>query len=452
MSERRLFGTDGIRGKTNQEPITAKTALAIAMSASVQFSRGNHRHRVVIGKDTRLSGYMLEPALTAGFIAMGMDVILLGPIPTPGVAMMTRSLRADLGVMISASHNPFEDNGIKLFDPQGFKLLDSVELAIEEKIAEDLHAYYAAPHSLGRASRFEDAGGRYTEFVKNTFPSFQTLEGLKIVVDCAHGAAYRVAPEVLWELGANVVSINREPDGFNINKDCGAVYPEQAQKKVKAEQADLGITLDGDADRVLIIDHQGQIIDGDQIIALVAKKWLDDGRLKGKGVVSTVMSNGGLSKYLNQFGLNVVRTPVGDRYVVSKMIEQGYNVGGEPSGHIILTDYATTGDSLIATLQVLSVMVEKGQSVRELCRIFDSFPQRKRNIRYQEERSVQAINHPQVQKAVQEAHFRLGEHGRVVIRPSGTEKFIRVMVEGEREDVVEEILDQLIDVLTPKIL
>src|SRR5262249_18743515 len=356
--------TDGIRGTSNREPITARTALELALAAGAQFLRGNHRHRVVIGKDTRLSGYMLEPALTAGFISMGMDVILLSPLPTPAVAMLTRSLRADLGVVISASHNPFQDNGIKLFGPDGYKLSDEVELAIEVRM-DTRDAALAEPAALGRAQRLEDARGRYIEFVKNTFPKDLTLDGLKIVVDCAHGAAYRVAPTVLWELGAEVIPPGGEPDGINISRDCGATAPQTMCQGVLTHGAHLGLALDGDADRLIVADETGRVLDGDQLMGLVARSWSQTGRLAHGGVVATVMSNLGLERYLAGFGVALHRTPVGDRYVVERMRAGGFNVGGEQSGHIILSDYVTTGDGLIAALQVLAVLMTSSRPASE---------------------------------------------------------------------------------------
>jgi len=358
---RSLFGTDGIRGTANREPMTAETALKVGMAAGLQFLRGDHRHRVVIGKDTRLSGYLLEPALTAGFISVGMDVVLVGPMPTPGVAMLTRSLRADMGVMISASHNPYQDNGIKLFAPDGYKLSDEVEAAIEARIANGLGDGLAAPERLGRAKRLDDAEGRYIEFVKNTFAKDRGLEGLKIVIDCANGAAYKVAPTVLWELGAEVVPIGVAPDGFNINRACGSTAPEHMCSQVAAHGADLGIALDGDADRLVMCDEHGRLLDGDQLMALVAQYWTRTKRLKGGGVVATVMSNLAFERHLRAQGLSLARTQVGDRYVVDHMRQHGFTLGGEQSGHLILSDYSTTGDGLIAALQVLAVLVASGR-------------------------------------------------------------------------------------------
>ncbi|MEM7172523.1 MAG: phosphoglucosamine mutase, partial [Pseudomonadota bacterium] len=381
--KRKLFGTDGIRGRANQEPITACTALAIAQSAGIEFRRGNHRHKVVIGKDTRLSGYLLEPALTAGFISVGMDVVLLGPLPTPAVGMLARSLRADLGVMISASHNPYQDNGIKIFGPDGYKLSDEVETSIETRVingGEDLAASLAPSERLGQAKRLDDALGRYIEFVKYTFPRHLRLDGLKIVVDCANGAAYKVAPNVLYELGAEVIPLAVEPNGFNINRNCGATSPSAMCEAVVAHGADLGIALDGDADRLILADETGRIVDGDQVMALIATSWAKQSRLARDGLVSTVMSNLGLEYHMKGLGLELIRTPVGDRYVVEHMRAEGYNIGGEQSGHIVLSDYATTGDGLIAALQVLAVIVERGERTSQVSRVFDPLPQAMRNV------------------------------------------------------------------------
>ncbi|HYZ63673.1 MAG TPA: phosphoglucosamine mutase [Acetobacteraceae bacterium] len=434
---KRLFGTDGIRGKANIDPMTAETALQLGQAAGLMFVRGNHRHRVVIGKDTRLSGYMIEPALVAGFIGAGMDVTLAGPLPTPAIAMLTRSLRADLGVMVSASHNAFEDNGIKLFGPDGFKLSDETELAIEQLMSQDRSDRLAAPAKLGRASRLEDAGGRYIEAAKATFPRGLTLDGLKIVVDCAHGAAYRVAPTVLWELGATIIPVGVEPDGFNINKGCGSTVPQLMRAKVVEHQADLGIALDGDADRLLLADENGELIDGDQILALIARTWSQSGRLQGGGVVATVMSNLGLERMLQGEGLALHRTRVGDRYVVEQMRTLGMNVGGEQSGHMILSDYATTGDGLIAALQVLAVLVASGRPASEACKLFDPLPQLLRNVSFV---GASPLEHPRVVAAVADAEAQLGSSGRVLLRKSGTEPLIRVMAEGEDEAAVKQIV------------
>ena len=437
---RQLFGTDGIRGAANREPMTAETALRVGMAAARQFVRGNHRHRVVIGKDTRLSGYLLEPALTAGFVSMGMDVILLGPLPTPAVAMLTRSLRADLGVVISASHNPYEDNGIKLFGPDAYKLSNQVEAEIEARMAGDMEADLAPPATLGRARRLEDAQGRYTEYVKQTFPRGLRLDGLKIVVDCANGAAYKVAPEILWELGAQVVPIGVEPDGTNINKGCGSTHTDAMRTQVVAHGADLGIALDGDADRVLIADEKGTLMDGDQLMGLIARHWSEAGKLEGGGVVATVMSNLGLERYLQGLGLGLERTDVGDRYVVEHMRAHGFNLGGEQSGHIILSDYSTTGDGLIAALQVLAVLVEQGRPASQVCHIFEPLPQILKNVRF---KAGAPLEDARVIEAIQAGEARLGNTGRVLIRKSGTEPLIRVMAEGEDGALIDAVVSHI---------
>jgi len=443
-SVRRLFGTDGIRGVANRAPMDAATALRLGQAAGRCFNRGGHRHRVVIGKDTRLSGYMLEPALTAGFVGAGMDVVLVGPLPTPAIALLTRSLRADLGVMVSASHNPFEDNGIKLFGPDGLKLSDAQEEAIEALMGGDLGAALAPPRRLGRASRLEDAPGRYIEAAKATFPRGRSLEKLRIVVDCAHGAAYKVAPTVLWELGAEVVPVGVAPDGFNINDGCGSTAPGALATLVRERRADLGIALDGDADRLVLVDETGAVVDGDQILALVAASWAREGRLRGGGVVATVMSNLGLERFLQGKGLSLHRTKVGDRYVGEAMRERGCNLGGEQSGHVILSDYGTTGDGLVAALQILSVLVEEGRPASEMLRSFEPLPQKLVNIRHaggaplEDERVVAAIG---------AAEAELGRRGRVLIRPSGTEPLIRVMVEAEERSLVEGLTARLSEVI-----
>ncbi|MGB8274805.1 MAG: phosphoglucosamine mutase [Alphaproteobacteria bacterium] len=435
-----LFGTDGIRGTANVEPMTAQTALRVAMAAGHHFIRGDHRHLAVIGKDTRLSGYMLEPALTAGFISMGMDVVLVGPLPTPAVAMLTRSLRADLGVVISASHNPFDDNGLKFFGPDGYKLSDAVEREIEARVAKGVVERLAAPAKLGRARRLDDAQGRYIEFVKNTFPRGLRLDGLKIVVDCAHGAAYKVAPTVLWELGAEVVPLGVMPDGFNINKGCGATCPDGMQAQVVAHGADLGLSLDGDADRLMIADEQGMLLDGDQIMALVARSWHQAGALRGDGVVATVMSNLGLERFLAGLGLKLERTQVGDRYVSEHMMRHGFNVGGEQSGHIILSDYTTTGDGLIAALQVMAVLVRSGRPASEVGRIFTPLPQLLRSVRFNGGRP---LDDEAVKTVIVEGERRLGSGGRLLIRKSGTEPVIRVMAEAEDEGLVSTVVNDI---------
>src|SRR5436309_5024804 len=436
---RRLFGTDGIRGTANTEPMTPETALKVAMAVGESLHNGSHKHLVVIGKDTRLSGYMLEPALTAGFITMGMDVVLVGPLPTPAIAMLTRSLRADIGVVISASHNPFADNGIKLFGPDGYKLSDELELKIEAGL-QNGPSRRAVPSELGRAKRLDDAGGRYIEFVKQSFPKGLRLDGLRVVVDCANGAAYKVAPTVFWELGAEVFPISVAPDGFNINRDCGALAPEQMRQEVLARRADIGIALDGDADRLIVADERGVILDGDQLMALIATSLSRSDRLAGGALVATVMSNLGLERCLAGQGITLHRTAVGDRYVVEKMRAAGCNLGGEQSGHIILSDYATTGDGLIAALQVLAAIVETGRRASEVCRLFDPVPQLLRNVRYGDARPLES---PKVQQAIAAAEARLGEAGRLLIRTSGTEPVIRVMAESEDEMLLKSVVDDV---------
>ena len=437
----KLFGTDGIRGTANRGNMTAEVALKVGMAAALQFRNGDHRNRVVIGKDTRLSGYLLEPALTAGFISMGMDVILVGPMPTPAIAMLTRSLRADLGVMISASHNPFQDNGIKLFGPDGYKLSDAVEAEIEDNVADGMSKNMIAPSKLGRAKRLYDAGGRYTEFVKRTFPRGQTLDGLKIVIDCANGAAYKVAPEVLWELGAEVIPVGVDPDGYNINKGCGSTDTDYMCSQVVSHGADIGIALDGDADRLMVCDEQGAMVDGDQIMALIAKNWLDRDLLKGGGLVATVMSNLGLEKYLNRIGLNLERTKVGDRYVVEHMRANGFNIGGEQSGHIVLGEHLTTGDGLMAALQILAVVVASDGPASKVTRLFDPLPQLLKNVRYG---IGQPLEDTLVKNAIKEGEARLSDTGRVLIRKSGTEAMIRVMAEGEDESLILSVVDNIV--------
>jgi phosphoglucosamine mutase len=441
---RRLFGTDGIRGKANSEPMTAGIALRLGQAAGLMFTRGSHRHRVVIGKDTRLSGYMIEPALTAGFIGAGMDVTLLGPLPTPAVAMLTRSLRADLGVMISASHNPYEDNGIKLFGPDGNKLSDDMEREIESLMDDSLHTRLATSAKLGRANRLDDAGGRYIEAAKASFPRGLRLDDLKIVLDCANGAAYRVAPAVLWELGATVIRTGVEPDGFNINKGCGSTVPEHLCALVAEHNADLGIALDGDADRLIMADERGEIIDGDQVLGLIGRSWQESGQLRGNGIVATVMSNLGLERFLGARGLRLHRTQVGDRYVAEHMRAEGLNIGGEQSGHLILSDFATTGDGLLAALQVLAVLVESQRSASEVCQVFQPLPQCLKNVRFA---GPSPLKLESVQRDIREAEARLSGTGRVLIRESGTEPLVRVMAEGEDESLVSDIVDQLCAVI-----
>lgn len=437
---RKYFGTDGIRGRANSEPITPATVLHLAMAVGQLFRRGNHRHLVVIGKDTRLSGYMLEPALAAGFTAMGMDVDLVGPMPTPAVAMLTRSLRADLGVMISASHNPYQDNGIKLFGPDGFKLSDEEECAIEALMEEGVGAY-ADSEALGRATRLDDAPGRYIEFIKQVFPRGLRLDGLKVVVDCANGAAYRVAPAVFYELGADVVPIGIQPNGTNINRDCGATSTTLMREQVIVHGADIGIALDGDADRMILADESGVILDGDQIMGLIARSWQQEQRLRGGGIVATVMSNLGLERYLNGVGLDLARTAVGDRYVVEHMRAKGFNIGGEQSGHIILSDYSTTGDGLVAALQVMAVLVQQNRKVSDACHIFDRVPQVLRNVRFD---GGTPLEDDKVITAILSGESSLGQSGRIVIRKSGTEPVIRVMAEGDDEKLVAGVVDDIV--------
>jgi len=437
---RKLFGTDGIRGKSNTGAITAETALKVAMAAAQVLARGSHRRKVVIGKDTRLSGYMLEPAMQAGFISMGLDVVLVGPMPTPAVAMLTRSLRADLGVVISASHNPYEDNGIKLFGADGYKLTDETEAEIEALLATDLTTRLVPSAQLGRAARLEDASGRYIEYVKNTFPKGLRLDGLKIVVDCANGAAYKVAPRILYELGADVVPIGVAPDGTNINRHCGATATDIMCERVVKHGAHLGIALDGDADRLILCDEQGQVIDGDQIMALIASAMHARGDLEGGGVTATVMSNLGLERHLKAKGLKLFRTPVGDRYVVDHMRQSGCNIGGEQSGHIILGDYSTTGDGLIAALQVLAVIRTSGRPVSEICRVFTPVPQLLQNVRTQSPVSLDAAS---MRDAIRIAEGKLGDGGRILIRKSGTEPLVRVMAEGDDAALVKSVVQDL---------
>jgi phosphoglucosamine mutase len=438
---RKLFGTDGIRGRANAWPMTPESALAVAKAAGAEFTRGPHRHSVVIGKDTRLSGYLLEPAMVAGFVSVGMDVVLLGPVPTPAVGMLTRSLRADLGVMISASHNPFEDNGIKLFGPDGFKLSDEVEARIEARIENGAADGLADSHRLGRARRLDDERGRYIEAVKQTFPRDLRLSGLKVVVDCANGAAYRVAPTILYELGAEVVPLGDQPDGLNINQGCGATAPDAMCAAVVAHGADLGLALDGDADRVILADETGRVVDGDQVMALIAEAWQREGRLSGGGLVATVMSNLGLERFLAERRLTLVRTPVGDRYVVERMRERGINIGGEQSGHIVLSDYTTTGDGLIAALQVLAGIVRAGRPASEVTDRFQPLPQILRSVRYRDGQEPLSLD--AVKAAIAEGEASLAQRGRLLIRKSGTEPVIRVMAEGEDEALVRHVVDSI---------
>ena len=444
---RKLFGTDGVRGTANVEPMTAETAMRLGMAAGHYFIRGAHRHTVVIGKDTRISGYLLEPALTAGFISVGMDVVLLGPLPTPAVAMLTRSMRADLGVMISASHNPFEDNGIKLFGPDGFKLSDEAEAEIEAHMENGLVSHRVAPSALGRARRLDDAIGRYIEYTKNTFPRGLRLDGLKIVVDCANGAAYKVAPTILWELGAEVVPVGVTPDGFNINKNCGSLSTDAMKSQVVAHGAHLGLALDGDADRFVLCDELGNLVDGDQVMALIGRSWHDNGLLKGDGVVATVMSNLGLERFLAKSGLRLHRTNVGDRYVLERMRRDGFNLGGEQSGRIILSDYSTTGDGLVAALQVLAALVDSGKPASQVLRLFQPLPQLLKNIRVPAALSGTVLNDPKVLSAIDAGEKRLADSGRLLIRKSGTEPLIRVMAEGDNETRINQVIDDIIEAI-----
>jgi len=433
------FGTDGIRGLANAE-ITPELAMKVAQATGIVFQRGEHRHRAVIGKDTRLSGYMIENALVAGFTSVGVDVLLLGPMPTPAVAMLTHSMRADVGVMISASHNPYEDNGIKLFGPDGYKLSDVVEEKIEAMLDKPGALKLSKSTDLGRAMRVEGDRARYIEFAKRTLSRALSLDGLRIVVDCANGAAYKVAPEALWELGADVISIGVEPDGFNINRGVGSTAPAALIKKVREVRADIGIALDGDADRVIIIDETGKLVDGDQLMAAIAQSWKEDGRLSRPGIVATVMSNLGLERYLEGIGISLARTAVGDRYVLEHMRENGFNLGGEQSGHIILLDHCTTGDGLVAALQLLAIVKREGKPVSQMCRRFDPVPQIMKNVQTKAKRPLAEAS---VTRAVEDGREKLGKNGRLVVRASGTEPVIRVMGEGDDRDLVERIVDDV---------
>ena len=442
---RSLFGTDGVRGRANSAPMTAETAMRIGMAAGMVFNRGDHRHRAVVGKDTRLSGYMIEQALTAGFLSVGMDVLLLGPLPTPAVGFLTHSMRADVGVMISASHNPYEDNGIKLFGPDGFKLSDAVETQIEALFDAPSGVQLAAPVAIGRAKRLDDAVGRYIEAVKASVRRRLDLSGLKVVVDCANGAAYKVAPTVLWELGAEVISLGVSPDGFNINGKCGSTHPESLQEHVVAHGADIGIALDGDADRLAMVCEKGRVIDGDQLMAAIAERWRRDDRLTGGGVVATVMSNLGLERFIDRHGLKLVRTQVGDRYVLERMRADGFNLGGEQSGHIIMTDHATTGDGLMAALQALSVLIKSKRPASETFRCFEPVPQLLKNVRVRD--AGAALEAKAVMAAIAAGEMKLGKKGRLLVRKSGTEPLIRVMAEGDDSDLVKSVVDQIIEAI-----
>lgn len=444
MTERKFFGTDGIRGTANKYPMQTTIALQLGQAAGHYFTRGKHRHRVVIAKDTRLSGYMIENALTAGFLAAGMDVILVGPMPTPAVAMLTKSMRADLGVMISASHNPYHDNGLKLFGPDGFKLSEKTELAIEHLMQNPTEDQLADPSELGRAKRIEDARGRYIEFAKATFPSDLDLSGLRVVIDCANGAAYNVAPTVLQELGAEIVPIGIEPNGFNVNKECGSTYPQAMQRAVIETSSDIGIALDGDADRLILCDEKAEVIDGDQIIAMVATEWQRKKILKHNSVVTTQMSNLGLELYFKEKGITLFRTKVGDKYVVEKMREGGFNLGGEQSGHIVMSDYATTGDGLIGALQVLAALKRHGKPASQALNVFKPLPQILRNVRYSGE---DPLTNKEVKKAIEEAEKALNKNGRIFIRKSGTEPLIRIMAESNDQKQIDKLTDNIAKVI-----
>jgi phosphoglucosamine mutase len=442
MSKRAYFGTDGIRGQANRHPMTAEVALRVGLAAGKMFrTAGDRRHLVVIGKDTRLSGYMIEPALVAGFASVGMDVRLFGPLPTPGIAMMTRSMRADLGVMISASHNNYADNGIKLFGPDGYKLSVEKEAQIEALMDEGLQEGLAGPTELGRVVRIDDAQARYVEIVKATFPRRLSLAGLRVVIDCANGAAYKVAPTALYELGAEVKEVGVTPNGFNINEDCGSTAPQAMSRAVKDYRADIGIALDGDADRLVICDEKGQVVDGDQIMAIIAAHWAQKDLLKGGGVVATVMSNLGLERFLAEKGLTLERTAVGDRYVMARMREGGFNLGGEQSGHVILSDFSTTGDGLIAALQVLTVLVGSGQPMSALARQFEPVPQKLENVRFAG--GAKPLDHADVKAAIADGEARLNSSGRLVVRASGTEPLIRVMAEGDDPKLVAQVVREI---------
>ncbi|HEY6578095.1 MAG TPA: phosphoglucosamine mutase [Rhizomicrobium sp.] len=441
---RKLFGTDGIRGLANSHPMTPEIAMKAGMAAGRLFTHGDHLHRVVIGKDTRLSGYMIESALVAGFTAVGIDVFLFGPLPTPAIAMLTRSLRADLGVMISASHNHFEDNGIKFFGPDGLKLSDEREMAIEDLMSNGLQDGLAKSRKIGRAKRIDDSQARYIEYAKRTFPKNLTLDGIRIVIDCAHGAAYKVAPLILWELGAEVIEIGTEPNGFNINHECGSTFPEAMQRKVRERRADFGIALDGDADRVVMADEKGNLIDGDQILALIARSWSKTGELQGGGVVGTVMSNAGLERYMESLGLKLARASVGDRYVIARMWEEGFNVGGEQSGHIVLRDFGTTGDGIIAALQVLGVLAHEKRPASEASHMFEPLPQIMENVRY---RNGSPLEDARVTERIRACEAKMNGAGRIIVRKSGTEPVIRVMAEGDDEKMVRAVVRDVVAAL-----
>lgn len=440
MSKRSLFGTDGIRGTANSYPMTAEIAMKVGMATAKYFMKNDHRHHVVIGKDTRLSGYMIEPALVSGFVSMGMDVTLLGPLPTPAIAMLTRSLRADIGVMISASHNPYIDNGIKIFGPNGIKLSDEIEAEIQAILASGIEQHLASPDKLGKVQRLEDQFGRYIEFIKSTFPKDQTLDGLRIVIDCAHGAAYKVAPKVLWELGAEIIPIGVTPDGFNINDNCGSTHTETLQKTVIESKADIGIALDGDADRVIICNEKGQLVDGDQILALIATLYQKQGKLRGNTVVATQMSNLGLEAYLNSLDIKLIRTKIGDRYVAECMREHDYNIGGENSGHIILRDFTTTGDGLLAAIQVLAAMILENKKASDVTKLFTPYPQRLENVRFS---GISPLESPDIKAYIEKVTNEMGKDGRILVRKSGTENLIRVMAEAKDSSMVDQAVDAI---------
>lgn len=447
----KYFGTDGIRGTVNKFPMTAEIALKVGTAIGAKFKNGNHRHRVVIGKDTRLSGYVIEPALTAGLAAAGIDVFLVGPIPTPGVAMLTKSLRADVGIMISASHNPYYDNGIKIFNANGTKLSDETQIEIENMIDSDMTPYLADSENLGRVTRIDDAKNRYIEYVKNSFPKDQNLNGLKIVLDCANGASYKIAPQILWELGAEVIDIGTSPNGFNINESCGSTKPEWLCREVVEKKADIGIALDGDADRLLVVDEHGRIIDGDIIIAAIAEKLHDEGNLKGDTAVITQMSNLALENYLSYIGVSTIRSKVGDRYVLEEMKNNRCNFGGEQSGHIVLSDYSNTGDGLIAALQILTIIKNKNQPTSQALDLFKPFPQILKNIKFSQSQS-NPLENQEVQNFINQKHQEISPDGRILVRKSGTENLIRVMAEGKDQEKVERIVNEIINKISSAII
>ncbi len=446
-NNRKYFGTDGMRGPANQFPVTAQVALRLGMAAGRLFTRGNHKHRAVIGKDTRLSGYMIESSLMAGLTSMGIDVFLLGPLPTPALAFITRSLRADLGLMISASHNGFQDNGIKLFGPDGYKLSDEMEQQIERYMDNGLASHLAPPEQIGRAKRIEDAQARYIEFAKRSRAAGTPLDGLRIVLDCANGAAYKLAPAALWELGADVITIHDRPNGLNINQNCGATHPQAMQEAVRAHKADIGIAFDGDADRIAVADEKGGHIDGDQILALLAHNWKVSETLAKPGIVATILSNLGLERHLHSLGLGLARTRVGDRYVAEYMRRHGFNLGGERSGHLLLTDFSTTGDGLIAALHILDALAAQNRPASELCARFRPVPQIEHNIPADPANPLEA---PHIQSAIQNATERLGGGGRLVVRRSGTEPVIRIMGQGDDENLIRDVIFQVAERLEPR--